>query len=257
MAISTNGTVLARVAGALYNTQMSNATYSEVKTLDPAALANALYARDFSSSTDLAVATTLVTNLGLSTVAGLVNWVAAQLTAAGAHKGAKIVDLLNGFAQMSSDATYGAAATAFNAKVDIALTLSQTAGNAGGTFAAAGTPVSAAFTLTAGVDSFNGGAGNDTFNAVTGTFTSLDSIDGGTGTDALNVVSADLSAAAGAIVKNIETVNLVSTAAITAADVSAWTGVTNLTVSSSANIAGVKAAATTDVTVSGALAGVG
>ena len=30
MAISTNGTVLARVAGALYNTQMSNSTYNEV-----------------------------------------------------------------------------------------------------------------------------------------------------------------------------------------------------------------------------------
>ena len=41
MAISTNGTVLARVAGALYNTQMSNATYSEVKTLDPASLTDA------------------------------------------------------------------------------------------------------------------------------------------------------------------------------------------------------------------------
>ena len=71
MAISTNGTVLARVAGALYNTQMSNATYSEVKTLDPATLVDTLYARDFASMSDLSVATTLVTNLGLSTVAGL------------------------------------------------------------------------------------------------------------------------------------------------------------------------------------------
>jgi hypothetical protein len=68
MAISTNGTVLARLAGGLYNTQMSNATYSEVKTLDPAALANTLYARDFASATDLSVATTLVTNLGLTSV---------------------------------------------------------------------------------------------------------------------------------------------------------------------------------------------
>jgi hypothetical protein len=44
----------------------------------------------------LAVATTLVTNLGLSTVAGLANWVAAQLTAAGAaNKGAKVVSKIN------------------------------------------------------------------------------------------------------------------------------------------------------------------
>jgi hypothetical protein len=55
----------------------------------------------------------------LTAVEGLANWVAAQLTAAGANKGAKVVDLLNGFAQMSSDATYGTAATAFNTKVKI------------------------------------------------------------------------------------------------------------------------------------------
>jgi hypothetical protein len=211
MAISTNGTVLARVAGALYNTQMSNATYSEVKTLDPASLTDALYARDFANATDTAVATTLVTNLGLTSVDGLVNWVAAQLTAAGAHKGAKIVDLLNGFAQMSSDATYGAAATAFNTKVDAALVLSQTTGNAGGTFAAAGTVIAnASFTLTTAVDTFTGDAGNDTFTADnTGTDVSstADSLNGGAGTDTLNFFS---DGAAGAMpnLTSIENVNV-------------------------------------------------
>ena len=192
MAISTNGTVLARLAGALYNTQMSNATYSEVKTLDPAALANALYARDFSSSTDLAVATTLVTNLGLTSVTGLANWVAAQLTAAGtANKGAKVVDLLNGFAQMTADTTYGAYATAFNTKVDAALVLSQTTGNAGGTFAAAGVApaaVGAVFALTAGIDAWTGGAGDDTVNATQSTFGISDVLNAGTGNDTLSIV---------------------------------------------------------------------
>jgi len=126
MAISTNGTVIARLAGGLYNTVMSNATYLEVASQDPSTLANTLYARDFAKSTDLAVATTLVTNLGLSSVAGLDNWVAAQLTAAGAaNKGAKIVSLLNDFAGLTADTTYGAAATAFNTKVDAALAASQ------------------------------------------------------------------------------------------------------------------------------------
>jgi S-layer protein len=170
---------------------MSNATYSEVKTLDPATLADALYARDFSASTDAAVATTLVTNLGLASVTGLDNWVAAQLTAAGSHKGAKIVELLNGFAQMTADTTYGAYATAFNTKVDAALAASQTTGNAGGTFADAGTPVNATFTLTTGVDSIVGGAGNDTFvadNTQTNKVASVaDVLVGGAGTDTLNV----------------------------------------------------------------------
>jgi len=213
MAISTNGTVLARLAGALYNTQMSNATYSEVKTLDPATLADALYARDFSASTDAAVATTLVTNLGLASVTGLDNWVAAQLTAAGSHKGAKIVDLLNSFAQMTADTTYGAYATAFNTKVDAALAASQTTGNAGGTFAAAGVapaPASLSFVLTSSVNAFTGGAGNDTFtadNTGTDVTSTADSLNGGEGTDTLEVFS-DGAAAAIPALTSVETINL-------------------------------------------------
>jgi hypothetical protein len=223
MAISTNGTVLARLAGGLYNTQMSNATYSEVKTLDPSALANTLYARDFASATDLSVATTLVTNLGLTSVTGLTNWVAAQLTAAGTgNKGAKVVDLLNSFAQLTADTTYGAYATAFNTKVDAALVLSQTTGNAGGTFAAAGVapaPVNGTFALTTSIDTIVGGAGDDTITAAatsasTGTanttVNSGDSVDGGDGKDTLTitVTSTNNNSLSGLTVKNVETVNI-------------------------------------------------
>ena len=219
MAISTNGTVLARLAGALYNTQMSYATYSEVKALDPATLANTLYARDFGSATDTAVATTLVTNLGLTSVAGLTNWVAAQLTAAGnANKGSKVVDLLNGFAQMTTDTTYGAYATAFNTKVDAALLASQTTGNTGGTFAAAGvapTPVNGTFALTTSIDAIVGGAGDDTITAAatsasTGTanttVNSGDAIDGGAGTDTLTITAtaANNNTLSGLTVTNVE-----------------------------------------------------
>ena len=229
MAISTNGTVLARVAGALYNTQMSNATYEEVKTLDPSSLADALFARDFSSATDATVATTLVTNLGLTAVEGLANWVAAQLTAAGSHKGAKVVELLNGFAQMSADATYGAAATAFNTKVDAALALSQTTGNAGGTFAAAGTvsAVSATFTLSTGIDTadvvsasrgtasstFKFTSGNETINGSVGTLGNDDILLDDTTTDAdvLNVNGGTGTFTA----TNIETINLTTATAAT------------------------------------------
>ena len=191
MAISTNGTVIARLAGALYNTQLSNATYNEVAaivttTASLNALANDLYARDFASSTDLSVAKTLVANLALSSVSGLDSWVAAQITAAGAaNKGAKIVELLNSFSQMSSDATYGAAAMAFNTKTTNALTLSQTSGNAGGTFEAAAVASSKSFTLTTGLDTgstFTGGDGNDTFigtSSSTSTLNDGDSLVGG------------------------------------------------------------------------------
>jgi S-layer protein len=224
MAISTNGTVLARVAGALYNTQMSNATYKEVASLDPSALANVLYARDFSASTDAAVATTLVTNLGLSSITGLNNWVAAQLTAAGSAKGAKVVDLLNSFAQMTADTTYGAYATAFNTKVDAALALSQTTDNKGGTFAAAGVVVyaDATFALTAGVDTYAGGAGNDAVSATVATMNALDSIDGGAGANTLNITDTGAIASFGtASFKNFQTVNVSAGGAVGALKVDA------------------------------------
>jgi Ca2+-binding RTX toxin-like protein len=194
MAISTNGTVLARVAGALYNTQMSNATYSEVAALDPSSLMDVLYLRDFSNSTDAVVAGALLTNLGLTSVVGLDAWVAAQLTAAGAHKGAKIVELLNGFSQMTADPIYGTAAAAFNAKVQSALALSQTPGNSGGTFTSVGVVVveNSTFALTIGIDSKVGGTGADLFIGQVGQITTLqasDALVGGSGVDTLRVVS--------------------------------------------------------------------
>ena len=124
VAISTNGIAIARFARGLYNEAMSNETYLAVVSLDPITLANTLYARDFAKSTDLAVAKTLLANLGLAGQAGLDAWVAAHLTAAGAaNKGAKIVSLLNDFSGLSADATWGTYATAFNTKVDASLAL--------------------------------------------------------------------------------------------------------------------------------------
>jgi hypothetical protein len=150
MAISSNGTVLARLAGGLYNQTLSNSDFTSINAAiktaaDINTFANEAFARDFAGKTDAQVATTLLANLGLSSVAGLNNWVAAQLTAAGsAGKGAKIVSMLNDFAGMTADATYGAAATAFNAKATSALALSQTSGSAGGDFNASATLAAAA-----------------------------------------------------------------------------------------------------------------
>ena len=240
MAISTNGTVLTRLAGALYNTQMSNATYGEVKALDPSTLANALYSRDFAMVTDLAVATTLVTNLGLSSIAGLNTWIAAQLTAAGSAKGAKIVDLLNSFAQMSSDATYGAAATSFNKKVDASLTLSQTTGNNGGTFEATGLIAlqGATFSLTTSANNFIGSSNNDYFDGAlssngTATFGGSDSLSGADGTD---TVAATLTGTSiRPTLTSVETVEITGITAANTVDLASSTGYTSLkSVSSSA-----------------------
>jgi hypothetical protein len=219
MAISTNGTVIARLAGGLYNTVMSNATYLEVASQDPSTLANTLYARDFAMKTDMEVAQTLLANLGLASQAGLDQWVAGQLTAAGnGNKGAKIVSLLNAFAGMASDATWGTYATAFNTKVDAALAASQTTGSVEAKFADAGAVTAGAFTLTTGADALVGTAGNDTFSAPTQDGTTIqsgDSIDGGAGTgDALTLALTGTAnnSLTGLTVKNVETISITGAA---------------------------------------------
>ena len=215
MPISTNGTVIARLAGGLYNTVLSNATYLEVATQDPSTLANTLYSRDFAKSTDLSVATTLLANLGLSAEAGLDAWVAAQLTAAGAaNKGAKIVSLLNDFAGLTADAKWGTYATSFNTKVDAALAASQKDAAVTGVFATAGSVAvaNATFTLTTSTDAFVGGAGNDTFNATVATLGALDTIDGGAGANTLKIVDSASIASQPATVTNVQTLSVNSTA---------------------------------------------
>ena len=119
------------------------------------------------------------------------------------------------------------------------------------------------FTLTAGIDTLTGTAGNDTFNSspVSGvaTFSGLDSIDGGAGTDTLNI---DFGATAAALsttanIKNIEVLNVASTASVNV-NVSNIAGITNVSAVNGA-VAGTTAAQTVVtggkvVTVNGGIA---
>jgi len=198
MAISTNGAIITRLAGALYGEYLSNASYTELASTAPATVAANFLSNDFAGKTDLQVANTILTNLGLTSIAGLNNWLSAQLTAAGstaAAKGAALVSILNGYANMTTDATYGSYATSFNAKVEAGLIKSQTTGAKGGSFATADVVpvVGQTLTLTTGSDSLTGGAGSDTFSAAVSTtglqtLTGGDKLYGGDGTDTLSVI---------------------------------------------------------------------
>ncbi len=95
------------------------------------------------------------------------------------------------------------------------------------------------FTLTATVDNITGSAGNDTITAFTHTLSALDALDGGGGTDTLiiNGVDADgdpddVNVALPSSVADIENIIINATASEFSdgsADVSGWTGVTNVT----------------------------
>jgi len=143
MAIPTNGIQLVRISGALFNQQLSASDYSDILAANKTVAelnswANSMVALEYKNKTVTNIASDLLTNVGLSSVAGLQNWVAGQLTAGGgvAKAGETILAMLNDFSNMAADATYGAAATTFNTKVANSQSLSQTAGSVGGTYAA-------------------------------------------------------------------------------------------------------------------------
>lgn len=134
-----DSTVIQRVANGLYNTQIGSATMAEALAAvngnaygSVEALANALYARDFGGMSNAAVAAAMVSNVGITgaaLVAEATSVVTAALAAAPANaKGAAVISLLNAFAGLTSNASFGGFATAFNAQVSAGVAYAQTAG---------------------------------------------------------------------------------------------------------------------------------
>jgi len=161
---------------------------------------------------------------------------------------------------LTADATYGAAATAWNTKVDSANAYTGAANVAIGSTVSQGT----AFTLTTGVETRVGTSGGDTFDASPAaaggqTFTSLDNLDGGAGTDTLSIAAGGAyTTPVGVTVKSIEIINLANSTGGTTFNTTAasgFTGVTNLNVTNAAGASAITAAGTTDVTLSSVLTG--
>ena len=162
--LATNAVQIARFANALYGIQLGSATNAAVLADITAAggLDNALnsyYTSSFGSKTSAEVAAIVVANLGIAAgsngltaanVTDATNYVAATLNAASAAgRGAVIKNILNLWANGTSDATYGAAAAAWNNTVAAAqaYTASNTADAAVGAVVSGQT-----FTLTTSTD---------------------------------------------------------------------------------------------------------
>jgi len=255
MAITTNGLQLARIAGAVFNQQLSASDYSEILAANKTAAeldawANAAVAAEFRNKTTTDIAKAVLANVGLSNVAGLEAWVAGQLNAGGgvAKAGASLLAMLNDFSNMTADATYGQAATTFNQKAANSQALSQTAGTATGTYAAVSTAAAVSnFTLTTGVDLRTAGSGDDTYTSVnTSTSQTLnagDNINGGAGSDTLSITSTSaLAAGTGVTSSGFETVSITATGGAFSLDATQMTGITAITNSGSTGA---------DVTVTG------
>ena len=210
--LPTNATSVQAFAGALYGLQVGSATMAQVNTditsfggLNNAL--NAYYSSSFGNTATATVAANMVANIGISAAnsAAAVSYVTGVLNATAANaRGAAVMNILNQLASLSSDATFGADATAWNTKVAAAVAYT------GAADAAVGTVIGQTFTLTTALESFTGGAGNDTFNATQTTFQAGDVLTGGAGTDTLALVDTGTAAWTVPVVSNsgIETVSL-------------------------------------------------
>ncbi len=197
----TTQVIIARNAGALYGLEVGNAnmtSYVSQAGSNVDAFLNTVYANSVGTTSTASVAAALVANLGLTGTAATegTNYIVAQLNAvAYTARGAVVNNILSAFANLTSDATYGAAATTWNTKVANAVAYAAVSGNADSTWASVGeTAVGQTFTLTTSVDLMTGGTGDDVFygsvigDLATGTTLNPgDNLKGGDGTDRLEI----------------------------------------------------------------------
>jgi len=216
--LPTNANQLQAYAGALYGLQIGSKTLTQVNT-DIAAVGslntvlNSYFKSSFGSLTTTAVADTIVKNVGVTgdAAAAAVNYVKGQLDAAPSSARGEVVNsILSAFSNLTSDATYGAAATAWTAKVQGSVNYAGEADVAiGTTTSTTGTSL----VLTDTIDNVVGTSNNDTLTASEATLQSSDIIDLGAGTgDLVDFVVSDIAAAQtfSPRLKNVEIVSLAS-----------------------------------------------
>ncbi|MBU3646607.1 MAG: hypothetical protein FGM56_00805, partial [Limnohabitans sp.] len=197
----------------MYGIQLGSTTLAQVTSDIQAAggLTNALnayYAASYGSASVKSVGDTVAANLGLTGAAATdaSAYIQGQLTGKTANGGAIIANILNLFSTLTADATYGAAATAWNTKVAGAAAYTGASNLAIGTVVATSTP------FTTNADNFTGTASDDTFSGVAGTgatFGVTDAVDGGAGNDTLSLVSdAAATTLLGSALKSIEKISV-------------------------------------------------
>jgi Ca2+-binding RTX toxin-like protein len=239
----TNASQVQAFAGALYGVQVGTITMAQVNSdiLANGGLAktlNSYYTASFGSQSTATVAASVAANLGLTgdALASGTAYVLAQLNGTTPDaRGALISSIVNLFSSLASDATFGAAATAWNAKVAAAVTYTGSTNVAIGTVVA---PAAQVFKLTTGADIVTGTAGDDTIdgfdlNTVSNTLSTADVINGGAGTDTLR---AYIPTASSNLTPNMTGVeNIIVTAdGTTTINLAQSTGVTSLTNQNSA-----------------------
>lgn len=223
--ISGAAAVVSAMNRAFSDTSPSNAVYAnQIAEAGTTVASQAAWAVSFGSKftgTSAALADLLLTNTGIKAAGGtaLATAVAAIIDIVGVKNVGQVAMLLsNALSTLEADATYGAAAKAWNAEVTAAYEYSANTANTQSSSASTttGNEASSSYVLTTGQDIRNGTSGNDFFRGVAGqpigaqeqtTFNSSDILDGLAGTDTL-IINLVGNYNGGARVKNIETLQL-------------------------------------------------
>jgi len=227
---------------ALYGMAPSNALYTNylsiINTSGASSFAASM-ASSFANTSSSSLATTVLTNLGLGT--GLATTLTQLFDGYGvAARGQIILNLTNLLSGLEGDATYGAAAVAWNAQTLNNFNYSVNTANTTSAVASTST-TGQSFTLTTNVDAVSGGAGDDVIVGLinsSATYTVGDNINGNGGNDTLNLIAQSATDAAGGLVSidSVETVNvrlLTTAASALTMNATDWSGVAVLTNASS------------------------
>jgi hypothetical protein len=223
---------------AFFGVSPSNPIYTNYTSTISTSSASSLAAQisaSFAATSDATLAANVLTNIGITVAStnqvaydALLSALTQVFTAYGtANRGQIVLNLVTILTTLEGNATYGAAATAWNTTTLNAYTYaSNTANTTPGSTSPA--VVISNFTLTASTDSLSGSTGNDTFVAGTqngnDTLNAGDNLSGGAGTDTLNIFAGGANFGV-ATVTGIEVVNVYQDIAF---DVSGNVGVTQV-----------------------------
>lgn len=237
--LNTSEVQVVRLVKAMYNAAPGNVYLTNftgyANALGVNALATAL-GGNFAGVTNESLAATVAANLGLTgdALAAGTAYLLGQFNAAGADRGIVILNAVNGLSSLTGDATYGAAATAFNESVSTGLAYSTNSANTSTDLAvlqAASVPTGNTVAMVAGTDNLTGTARGDTFTGtMMSTLTDIDRVNGADGADLLKVTLGAAGTVTPLAVTAVETIRVtgVTAAANNVLDVKNATGLTLL-----------------------------
>jgi len=208
------------------------------------------FAASFASLSNADLANRVLGNLGLLPNDALKTALTDYYAANGAaNRGLVTLQLASLLTSLEGNATYGAAAAAWNDEVATGFTYSANTANTG---SQTGTP-SQTFTLTTGTDTRTGGSADDTFDgglstASLQTLNSGDKLDGGAGSDTLiAVVNSSVTPSSLANIENIFLTAVTNATTVDLTNGAAVTSVVNQGSTSALTVSGIGKAVTVSV----------